>query len=256
VPLELVQRVERIRANCVENRGGKRTMQYRGSSLPLIQLADTASVNPVPLDGNLAVVVSSIANHDVGLLCTMPVTVVEISAAIDTAIHRQKGISGSTIINNATVLIVDLYEIVDSLYPEWTVAVRSIAPDSSYGILLAEDSDFFRMQVTRFMEEAGYTVIAAKDGQEAWDLLQSKSSEIRIVVTDIEMPRMNGREFCSKIRSDKRFASIPVIALTSLASEEDEALGKAAGITEYLIKLDRDRLIEALHTVQSALSPA
>jgi two-component system, chemotaxis family, sensor kinase CheA len=250
IPLDLVQRVERIAAQRIETKGGKRTMQYRESSLPVVQLADAAAVNPVPLSADLAVVVSTVADHEIGLLCSMPVAVVESCAAVDTVIHRQKGISGSAVLKDTTVLIVDLYEIVDTLYPEWSVTVRTAVPGEKSGcILLAEDSDFFRGQVTRYLEEAGFTVIGARDGQEGWELYQSNVEKIQLVVTDIEMPRLNGMELCSKIRADLRGARLPVIALTSLAGEEDQARGKAAGITEYLVKLDRDRLISAVRAV-------
>jgi two-component system chemotaxis sensor kinase CheA len=65
-------------------------------------------------------------------------------------------------------------------------------------------------------------------------------------VTDIEMPRMNGFELCKKIRSEYSNTDIPVIALTSLAGEEDRLKGFQVGITDYQVKLDRDRLLSSV----------
>jgi two-component system chemotaxis sensor kinase CheA len=251
LPLDLVQRVESITADQIENKGGKRTMQYRGSSLPLVQLSDVAAVDPIPLDQEIAVVVTTVADHTVGLLGIMPVSVLESDAIIDTTTHRQTGIAGSSIVDGKTVLIVNIFEIIDTLHPEWSVVKESAVSKNKGVILIAEDSDFFRAQIERYIQEEGYEVIAYTDGLEAWKYLDSKKQNVLMVVTDVEMPNMNGLELCKKIRNDSRYESIPVIALTSLASEDDEARGKDAGVTEYQVKLDRDRLIDSINTILS-----
>jgi two-component system, chemotaxis family, sensor kinase CheA len=65
----------------------------------------------------------------------------------------------------------------------------------------------------------------------------------------IKLPNMTGLDLCRKIRNDSRYSNLPVIALTSLASEEDEAKGRNAGITDYQVKLDRDRLLEGIKAI-------
>jgi two-component system chemotaxis sensor kinase CheA len=256
VHLDLVQRVERVEKTQIETKGGRRTMQYRGALLPLMQLSDVANVNPVPLDGDLAVVVTTVAGHDVGVLGRMPVSVVESNVAIDTQTHRQQGISGSAIIAGKTVLMIDVFGMVDVTHAEWSVK-QPCAPDAGAPkgnlVLLAEDSDFFRGMVSRYIEECGYTVLAARDGQEAWELLLQNAGAVRVVVTDIEMPRMTGFELTRALRADERFAALPVIALTSLAGEEDQAKGREAGISDYQVKLDRDRLMEGLQRAMAGL---
>jgi two-component system chemotaxis sensor kinase CheA len=106
---------------------------------------------------------------------------------------------------------------------------------------------FFRNQVKSYMTEAGYDVIEGEDGQIAWDLLQENRDLISLVVTDIEMPNMNGFELTQTIKNDPRFSGLPVIALTTLAGEEDIAKGKAVGVDEYHIKLDKERLMASVH---------
>ena len=92
-------------------------------------------------------------------------------------------------------------------------------------------------------------MLAAPDGEAAWETLLENLEKVRVVVTDIEMPRMNGVDLARRIRADERTARLPVIALSSLAGDEDIARGKAAGIDEYLVKLDRDSLLERIREV-------
>jgi two-component system chemotaxis sensor kinase CheA len=255
-PLDTVLRIERIRPEQVETIGGRRTMQHRGGFLPLVTLSDTAQVNPIGDTKELAVMISNIRGHEVGLLGAMPVDVIETNAEIDQVTHRQKGVAGSAIIRNRTALVVDLFELVDATWPEWAVesAKEKLQPPGAQArvVLLAEDSTFFRSQVTRFLEEDGYTVLAAPDGEAAWDLLVENIGRVRIVVTDIEMPRLDGLSLTRRIRADERVAGLPVIALTSLASDEDFARGKAVGVSEYQTKLDRDNLLDGVQRLMTA----
>jgi two-component system chemotaxis sensor kinase CheA len=180
----------------------------------------------------------------------MPVDVVETAAQIDSTTHRQKGVAGSTIIRGSTALIVDLYELVDAAWPEWAaekaIAQPPLAGAGEFKVLLAEDSDFFRAQIKRCLEEDGYPVLAAPDGEAAWELLLKNLEQVRAVVTDIEMPRLDGLGLARRIRADRRTMQLPIVALTSLAGDEDIARGKAAGIDDYQTKLDRDRLLERM----------
>jgi len=254
LPLDSVQRLERITPLQLEQAGGKRTMQYRGSSLPLVALSDAARVKYIDeTTEELAVLVCNVHGRDVGLLGTMPVDVIETRALIDQATHRQTGIAGSAIINERTTLILDLFELIDSLFPDWAGAraVQCLAPAGEGGkitILLAEDSDFFRSQVKRFLEEDGFEVLEAPDGEAAWDLLVENLSRVRVVVTDIEMPLLNGLGLTRRIRADERTARLPIIAVTSLAGDDEVAMGRAAGIDDYQVKLDRDQLLSSVHT--------
>jgi two-component system chemotaxis sensor kinase CheA len=250
LPLDTVTRIEHIAPQQVEKVGGRRTMQYHGGLLPLVTLSDAAQVEPIGEVKELAVMIASIRGHEVGLLGAMPVDVIETRAQIDQTTHRQKGVAGSTIIGDRTTLIVDLYELVDAAFPEWAAQQSVAQPRSANAqetaVLLAEDSDFFRTQVSRFLEEDGYPVLAAPDGEAAWELLLKNLDKVRAVVTDIEMPRLDGLGLARRIRADQRTARLPIIALTSLAGDEDIARGNAAGIDDYQTKLDRDRLLERL----------
>jgi two-component system chemotaxis sensor kinase CheA len=97
------------------------------------------------------------------------------------------------------------------------------------------------------MEKEGFNVIEAEDGAIAWDLLEKNADKIALVVTDIEMPNMDGFTLTKKIKSNPKFSHLAVIALTTLAGEEDIAKGKQVGIDDYQIKLDREKLMRSIH---------
>jgi len=150
-----------------------------------------------------------------------------------------------------TILVLDIFELAGAARPEW---VQQVAPPAAAGsvagrvptVLVAEDSDFFRGQIQRLVEAVGCRVLAAEDGQEAWELLDQHAGEVDMLATDVEMPRMDGLALTRRIRADGRFAELPIIALSSMAGEEEIARGMAAGVNEYQIKINKDELIESI----------
>lgn len=256
VPLNLVSRIEHIQTNQVETLGGKRTMQYRAGSLPLVTMSDAINVDMIGNDQDLVVIVFEISGREIGLLATVPVDIIETKVTIDQSTLKQIGVIGSTIIGDRTTLIVDIFGLVQAAHPEWiiddTPPVAQVASEVST-VLLAEDSTFFRCQIKKFLEEENYEVLDAEDGQAAWELLEKNGDRVCLVVTDIEMPRLDGLGLTQNIRSDPRFSHLPIIAVTSLASEEDYAKGKAMGIDDYQIKLDKDKVLSSAKKLLGAM---
>ena len=249
VPLGLVERVEKIKRSEIENVGGKKVIQYRGVSLPLIAIEEVANVKPLADKEDLLVVVFSIAGRDVGLLATPPLDATEESLQIDDVTLKQIGIMGSAIIGNHTTLMVNIFGIVEALNPEWFERegdARDLNGKAAT-ILYAEDSNFFRNQIKEYLKDEGYNVIEAEDGIIALDMLEKYGGEISLIITDIEMPNLDGFQLAEKINKDERFSNIPVIALTTMASDEDIERGKKVGIVDYQIKLDKEKLLKSVY---------
>ncbi len=248
-PLNLVERIEKIKVTDIEYLGGKRVIKYRGGSLPLFSIDEVATVAPLAENENLLVIVFTVAEREIGLLAIGPVDAVETSLDVDGSTLKQNGIMGSAIINGNTTQLVDVYEIVKVLNPSWFEKKETINDSESgtFTILFAEDSRFFRNQVKTSMEDHGYHVLEAEDGAIAWEVLKEHNNEINIVVTDIEMPNLNGFELTQKIRANPAYSHLPIIALTTLAGEEDVRRGKEVGIDDYQIKLDREKLLQSIY---------
>jgi two-component system, chemotaxis family, sensor kinase CheA len=249
VPLGLVERIEKINKSQIENVGGKRVMQYRGASLPLIAIEQVAQVKPLADKEDLLVIVFVLAGREIGLLATPPLDAIEQSLAIDDSTLKQTGIMGSSIIGGHTTLIINIFGIVEAINPTWFEKreVVCVSEGKAATILYAEDSNFFRSQVKDYLLEDGYNVIDAEDGLIAWDLLQQHEKDISLVIADIEMPNLDGFGLTKKIRGDKRFSHLPIIALTTMAGDEDIKKGKDLGINDYQIKLDKEKLMNSVY---------
>ncbi len=252
-PLNLVERIERIEASDIEVVGGKRVIQYRGGTLPLHELSEVARVQPLPERDQHEVIVFKISGKEVGLLVSPPVDAMEVDLNIDATTLKQTGIMGSIIVGEYTTLMIDMFEIVKTLNPDWFIERESVTrltkkSPESVTLLFAEDSAFFRNQVKSFFEEEGFKVIAAEDGAKAWELLEELGDAIQGVVTDLEMPVLDGFELAKRIKNSPKYGHLPVIALTSLASESDIKKGKQAGIDSYEIKLDREQLVNVVRS--------
>ncbi len=176
---------------------------------------------------------------------------------IDSTTLREPGVLGSLVVDGETTRVLDLVELVRIKHPTWGVEYQARQSESRTTpptVMLAEDSDFFRSHVTRTLESEGFRVISASDGMDAWERMQSVFQEIDVLITDIEMPRMNGLELAQAIRSSPSTASLPIIALTSLASDEDRKRGSRVGINEYQVKMDPNTLVEAVRRLSGAIS--
>jgi two-component system chemotaxis sensor kinase CheA len=122
-------------------------------------------------------------------------------------------------------------------------------------VLLVDDSPFFRGMLTPVLRAAGYAVTAVASAREALEQMRLRGP-FDVVLTDIEMPEMNGFDFTREIRANPQTAEMPVIALSSMVSAEALARGRDVGFHDYVAKFDRPGLIAALKEQTESLSEA
>ena len=161
-----------------------------------------------------------------------------------TPLTRVRNVAGLAVLTTGLVCpVLNRYDLLRSM----TRTVRNSVPATAgetpamapKRILLAEDSITTRMQERRILEAAGYEVVTAVDGLDAWNMLSLHPFDA--VVSDIQMPRMSGLELAEKIRRNRTFAELPIVLVTSLNNEEDRRRGLEVGADAYIIKSDFDQ---------------
>lgn len=117
-----------------------------------------------------------------------------------------------------------------------------------YSILTVDDSASMRQMVSFTLKSAGYQVVEAVDGQDAWEKAGSRSFDL--VLTDQNMPRMDGLNLTKKLREMAQFKSTPILLLTTESSDQMKQAGRSAGATGWLVKpFDPIKLIEVVKKV-------
>ncbi len=115
-------------------------------------------------------------------------------------------------------------------------------------ILAVDDSASMRKMVSFTLTGAGYHVVEAVDGQDAWEKAQAHS--IDLVLTDQNMPNLDGIGLTKKLREPPKFKTVPILILTTESSDQMKQLGRGAGATGWLVKpFDPARLIEVIQKV-------
>ncbi|NPB09365.1 MAG: response regulator [Thermodesulfobacteria bacterium] len=248
IPLALVARLDKISADKLEFVGGKEIIQYRGRSIPIIRLENYLPIQPLPEQDEYHLLVFREGENEVALMVSRIVDSIQTQVRLDERLYKMEGVLGSAIIKDRTTLFLDVYKIIEMQDPYFFVKIVP-QEERPYKVLLAEDSPFFRQMIANYLESAGYEVDTATDGEEAWEKLQHGNYDV--LITDIEMPRLTGIELAKRVRADARLANLPIMALTSLASDEDRRRGLEAGIDEYQVKLERSQVLEALANLLS-----
>jgi len=117
-----------------------------------------------------------------------------------------------------------------------------------HSILAVDDSASMRQMVSFTLKSAGYTVVEAVDGQDAYEKAQGRSFDL--VLTDQNMPRMDGISLTKKLRETAQFKTTPILMLTTESSDQMKQAGRAAGATGWLVKpFDPNKLIEVIQKV-------
>jgi two-component system chemotaxis sensor kinase CheA len=240
VPLGLVTRLEEIAVDKIELSNGRHMVQYRDQLMPLVQMAGVS----VQTSGSQPILVFADDGRSMGLVVDEIIDIVEERLNIEVA-GTEGGILGSAVIRGHATEVIDVGHFLPMAFADWFSRKEMRPSASAQSVLLVDDSAFFRNMLAPVLKAAGYRVRVAPNAQEGLVALRSGQA-FDVVLTDIEMPDMNGFEFAEVIRADAHLASMPIIALSSLASPAAIERGRLAGFHDYVAKFDRPGLIAAL----------
>ncbi|MGN6309544.1 MAG: hybrid sensor histidine kinase/response regulator [Xanthobacteraceae bacterium] len=250
VPLALITRLEEISSDKVELSNGRYMVQYREQLMPLVQMDGVE----VATSGVQPILVFADDGRTMGLVVDEIVDIVEEKLAIEVASSRD-GILGSAVIKGRATEVIDVGHFLPMAFADWFNRREMKPSASAQSILLVDDSAFFRNMLAPVLKAAGYRVRVATNAQEGLVALRSGEA-FDAVLTDIEMPDMNGFEFAETIRADQKLNDVPIIALSSMISPAAIERGRQAGFHDYVAKFDRPGLIAALKEQTSDLNRA
>ena len=178
----------------------------------------------------------------------------------DETISGEDGSTATGVIkmNDRLIVILDFEAIVASISPETGLRVNDIEQmeerdRSDATILIAEDSALLSKLITDCLKKSGYTkLIVTENGQEAWDKIRHMQEEgdvlkkINCIITDIEMPLMDGHRLTKLVKSDSELREIPLIIFSSLVNEEMRKKGEQLGADAQLTKPEIGQLVDAI----------
>jgi two-component system, chemotaxis family, sensor kinase CheA len=241
VPLALVARLEDIPREKIERSAGGCVTQYRGKLMPLIAMG--AAHDQQSEGATQPVLVFADGERTMGLMVDQIVDVVHDRLHIELGASGP-GLLGTAIIAGQAADVLDTSYWLTQAWRDWFGNAQS-AQTRNKRLLVVEDSDFFRQLLVPALAAAGYEVTAASSATEALRL-RDAGLAVDAIVSDIEMPDLDGLEFARIVRASGPWAGLPMIALTGRGEPADEARGRDAGFTDYCQKFERDALLVSL----------
>lgn len=253
LPTLNVERVVRVRKDEIATVENRETITSAGQAVAFVRLTDVLAIPPAPAAEDrtrvTAVVLVSggerIAFGVDGVDGEQEVLVKGLGAHLS----RVRNVAGATVLGSGEIApILNVSDLVRSARraSRSAAAPAAIEEKAVKSILIAEDSITSRMLLQGILESAGYRVKTAVDGAEALATLRTEPFDL--LVSDVQMPRMDGFELTAKVRQDPKLSNLPVVLVTSLDSREDREKGIDAGANAYIAKssFDQSNLLEAV----------
>ena len=246
VPLGLVARLEQIPADRIETAAGRTVTQYCGKLMPLVPFSTEFTAGS---RAEYPVLVFTEGDRSVGLIVDEIVDVVHDKLMVEMS-GGSDGLLGTAIVAGAATEVVDTVYWLSKAGRDWFQPNRT-GDDGAGRLLVVEDSAFFRNMLIPALSSAGYHVTAVNNAEEAL-ALRDRGVTFDAIVSDIEMPGMDGMAFVRAARLAGPWITLPIIALSGRATAADVEMGLQAGFSHYMAKFDREALLDRL---QRCLQP-
>ncbi len=255
IPTRHVERTVRLEREDIKTVENRETVHLDGEAVSLARLADVLGITPLKTAATssemIQLVVLTAAGTRIAFLVDEVLGEQEVLLkSLGRQLSRVRNVAGVTITGSGKVVpilnVPDLLKSAVKFSASAATAETQQIMEQRRSVLVVEDSITTRTLLQNILGSAGYDVLTAVDGLDA--ITKLKSTEFDIVVSDVEMPRMNGFDLTARIRADKRLAELPVVLVTALGSREDRERGIDAGANAYIVKsnFDQSNLLEVI----------
>lgn len=254
IPAQVVDRVLRLPVQDLRTVENRLSLSLDGQVLPLWRLTE---VLELPGNASLAaerwaqLIVLNVGDTPFVLLVDDVLGDQEITVKpLGRQLKRVRNVMGATLLGDGQIVPLlhpqDLFKSACRTEGAPLRSAETDSPERKPSILVVEDSVTSRGLLKAILESAGYEVATATDGMEGWSLL--KQSQFDLLVSDIEMPRMDGFALTERIRNHRNFRDLPIVLVTALQSPEDRERGLEAGANAYIVKsgFDQSNLLDVI----------
>ncbi|OSQ39656.1 chemotaxis protein CheW [Thalassospira mesophila] len=239
VPLALVARLEEIDVESIEYSNGRPLVQYRGKLMPLVFIDGAYQMKT---EGRQPTLVFQDRERTMGLVVDEIVDIVDDVLNVELTSDRD-GLVGSAVVDGKATDLIDAGYYLELAFSDWFGTEETTGEKKK--VLLVDDSPFFRNLLTPMLSVSGFKVTSVESAEQAIEL-KNNGAIFDAIISDIEMPGMNGFEFAESLQNDEAWGEVPIIALSSHTSEEDFERGRRAGFSDYVAKFDREALVSTL----------
>lgn len=256
MPTSNVERVLRVRKSDIKSVENRATVVLNEQVLPLVRLRDILQLPRAPgadhAVENQPVVVLACGNQRTAFAVDAVLNEQEVLVkTLGKQLVRVRHVAGASVLGTGQVVpILNVADLMESALRNDASGFRSTSRAAAdvvkKAVLVAEDSITSRILLKNILETAGYRVETAVDGMEGLNKL--RAGKFDLVVSDVEMPRLDGFGLATKVRADKKLAALPVVLVTALDSREDRERGVDVGANAYIVKgsFDQSNLLEAI----------
>jgi two-component system chemotaxis sensor kinase CheA len=261
IPIESVQTTLLVSPQDIFAIEGNQTITLDGQPVSLVWLADLlelpvkAPASPTAVDSasktQLSCIILQVGHERLGLLVDAVLDQQDIVIKPQSKLlKRVRNVSGATILGTGEVCIVlNPQDLIKSVHQaSESSAIQELIEQSKakQSVLLVDDSIPVRTQLKRILEGAGYEVTTAVDGLDGFNKL--RTGQFDAVVSDVEMPNLDGFSFTAKIRQLKEYSELPIVLVTTLTKDEDKRRGIEVGADAYITKgtFDQKELLDTL----------
>ena len=245
LPSRSVERVLRMPAASVKTVENRAAVEIGGQAVALVRLADALGLPGGGLNGaDLQLAVLEGAGRRIAFAVDAILGDQEVLVkSLGPQLRRVPNVAGATVLGPGRVVpilnVADLLKSAQRVRPQTAVPPAPTLAQRQQSLLVVEDSITARSLLKNILESAGYRVETAVDGIDALTAL--KSEQFDLVVSDVEMPRMDGFELTARVRADKKLAELPVVLVTALESREHKERGIEVGANAYIVKSSFDQ---------------